>query len=136
MISTGNPSDADGGDDLHTKMHTYLAGKAYIAVLKHQLVHGMTSDRRLTDVYDEAYREAAALACRELPGSRPSTDKVHTYIVAKAYIAVLKHQLANPMDSGRPLRDVFDEAYREAAAPARCEPLDLLEVDHPKPSSP
>ncbi len=116
------PLSQDGIGGLKEQMDTYLLGKAYIAVLKHQLVQGAASDRRLKDVFDDAYQEAAQMARCGQPELEPPSDRVHTYVVGKAYIAVLKHQLAKGATSSRPLKDVFDEAYREALALVRCNP--------------
>jgi hypothetical protein len=137
MVATGNPATGDPtvkerGSDLAEQVDTYLLGKAYIAVLKHQLAKGETSNRRLKDVFDEAYRQATILAQCGPSDTAPPTEEVHTYVVGKAYIAVLKHQLANGTASDRRLKSVFDEAYREALALAKCETSGVLGPSDPK----
>jgi hypothetical protein len=137
MTTTGNnPSTADSADELKEKIETYLRGKAYIAVLKHHLGTGKTSARRLKEVFDEAYHEAATLLPHDDTSEPPPPkEKIQTYVIGKAYIAVLKHQLANGTTSGSRLKDVFDQAYREAAALARCEPPEPFDVARAKPPS-
>ena len=137
MVATGNPATdnpatKEGVGDLTEQVDTYLLGKAYIAVLKHQLAKGETSNRRLKDVFDEAYRQAIALARCGPSYPAPPTEEVHTYVVGKAYIAVLKHQLANGRTSDRRLQSVFDEAYRDALALAKCETSEVLGTPDPK----
>ncbi len=135
MVAT-NPSADVSADELKENIHTYLVGKAYIAVMKHHLANGTKSGRRLKDVFDEAYHEASALAHCEASEILSPKEKVHTFVLGKAYIAVLKHQLAHGAASGRPLKDVFDEAYREAAALAKCEASETLATAQAKsPSS-
>ena len=40
-------------------------------------------------------------------------DQIHAAVLGKAYIAVLKHRLANPTE-GKSARQIFDEAYSAA----------------------
>ncbi len=112
-----------------------LAGKAYIAVLKHRLTND-TSDRTFRDIFDEAYR-AASRGTKDIPtmsnashsdGTPESLDEtIEPFIAGKAYIAVLKHRLAHG-SSGKSAKEVYEEAYRAAATMARPGPPDSLGI--------
>ena len=56
---------------------------------------------------------------------------IEPLIAGKAYIAVLKHRLANGA-AGKSALEVFDEAYRAASSMARPEPLESLGISRPK----
>ena len=119
-LQSGTPT-RDGASDVEA----YLAGKAYIAVLKHRLTNG-ASDRTFRDIFDEAYRTASR-GTKDLPAmsnAPPHDDsldeQIEPLIAGKAYIAVLKHQLANG-PSGKSAREIFEDAYRTAANMARPE---------------
>ncbi len=65
-------------------------------------------------------------------GSTDSLDEtIEPFIAGKAYIAVLKHRLANG-PSGKSAREVFEEAYRAASSMARPEPPESLGLSGPK----
>jgi hypothetical protein len=113
-----------------------LAGKAYIAVLKHRLTKG-GPDRTFRDIFDEAYR-AARREARDIPTmsdlsqrSESYDEQIESFVAGKAYIAVLKHRLANG-PGGRSAREIFDEAYRAASDMARPEPLESLGLSRAK----
>lgn len=60
-------------------------------------------------------------------GADALRERVQACVLGKAYIAVLKHQLTGK-GSKRTFREVFDQAYREASALAKCEPLESLGI--------
>ncbi len=64
-------------------------------------------------------------------GGETVREQIHACVLGKAYIAVLKHQLAGA-PAGKSLREVFDGAYREGIALAKVEPLESLGFARPK----
>jgi len=116
-----------------------LAGKAYIAVLKHRLTNA-ASDRTFREIFDEAYRTASrgtkgipsmsALSSSD-PSSGSLSETIEPFLAGKAYIAVLKHHLAHG-DAGRSARAVFEDAYRAAADMARASRSEPLGISRPK----
>ena len=120
-------------------MEAYLAGKAYIAVLKHRLTNG-ASDRTFKDIFDEAYR-LANRGTKDIPtmSNPPQPDAtaesldetIEPFLAGKAYIAVLKHRLAHG-DGGKSAKDIFEDAYRTAAGMARPETPGFAAGDKPK----
>ena len=133
-LQSGTPT-RDGASDVEA----YLAGKAYIAVLKHRLTNG-ASDRTFKDIFDEAYR-LANRGTKDIPtmsdapqpdGTAESLDEtIEPFLAGKAYIAVLKHRLAHG-DSGKSAREIFEDAYRTAAGMARPETSGFPADDKPK----
>ena len=139
MTLDNRPPAGPPARETGSEIEACLAGKAYIAVLKHRLTNG-TSDRTFRDIFDEAY-QTASRGKKEIPtmsdtsrrdGSPESLDEtIEPFIAGKAYIAVLKHRLAHGA-SGRSAGEVFEEAYRAAASMARPEPLESLGLSKPK----
>ncbi len=113
----------------HGDIEACLAGKAYIAVLKHRLTNG-ASDKTFKEIYEEAYR-VASRSTRDIltmgTGSQfdetPETlgEIIEPMLAGKAYIAVLKHRLAHGA-TDKTSREIFEEAYRTAANMARRKP--------------
>ena len=127
---------AQGG---RSDIEACLAGKAYIAVLKHRLTNG-ASDRTFKDIFDEAYR-LANRGTKDIPtmSNPPQPDAtaesldetIEPFLAGKAYIAVLKHRLAHG-DGGKSAKDIFEDAYRTAAGMARPETPGFAAGDKPK----